>query len=400
MDIGTSSIKAALAEIYYGQDLNVLGLARVPSAGVRKGQIVDIESTARAINDCLNELERLTGVEVMSTLLGFSGTSISAVSNHAMVAVGNPNYEIALEDKERVLHSARSIALPPDKTILQTIERQYIVDGFDGVRDPVGMVGGRLEAEVTMIIAAAAAVQNLQRSANRINLHINQIVYNPLLTGEAVLSPTEKDMGVLLVDIGAGTTDISLFQEGTITHTSVLPLGDEYITKDLAIILRTSPEEAARIKERYGVARVDMGKDEVSINVKNLQGKDAQQVSQRMVAEIVAARVNEMMDIIYTELMQIASWERVPGGIVISGGAAQLAGICEVMEEYFSMPVRIGVPDNIRGMGADFNNPQNAAVLGGLIFAANNTGARYQVREKGVSGIKNGISDWIKDLFR
>ena len=159
-------------------------------------------------------------------------------------------------------------------------------------------------------------------------------------------------------------------------------------------------EEAARIKEKYGVARVDMGKDEVSINVKNLQGKDAQQVSQRMVAEIVSARVNEMMDIIYSELMQIASWDRVPGGIVISGGAAQLAGICEVMEEYFKMPVRIGVPDNIRGMGADFNNPQNAAVLGGLIFAANNTGARYQVKEKGVSGIKNGISDWIRDLFR
>lgn len=378
----------------------MLGLARVQSAGVRKGQIVDIESTARAVNDCLNELERLTGIEVMSTLLGFSGVSISAVGNHAMVAVGTPNYEITLEDKERVLHSARSIALPPDRTILQTIERQYIVDGFDGVRDPVGMVGGRLEAEVTIIIAASAAVQNMQRSANRINLHIDHIVYNPLLTGEAVLSPTEKDMGVLLIDIGGGTTEISLFQEGNITDTMVLPLGDEYITKDLAIILRTSMEEAARIKEKHGVARVDMAKDEVTINVKNLQGKDAQQVSQRMVAEIVAARVNEMLEIMYTELDQMNNWDRVPGGIVISGGGAQLAGICSVIEEYFNMPVRIGVPDNIRGMGADFSSPQNAAVLGGLIFAARNTGARYQVNEKGVSGIKNTISNWFKDLFR
>lgn len=400
LDIGTSTIKAALAEVFYGQDLNVLGLARVASAGVRKGQIVDIESTARAINECLNELERLTGVEVLSTLLGFSGVSVAAINNHAMVAVGNPNYEIEAEDKERVLHSARSVALPPDKTILQTIEREYIVDGFDGVKDPVGMVGSRLEAEVTIIIAAAAGVQNLQRSANRINLHISQIVYNPILVGEAVLSPAEKDMGVLLLDIGGGTTEISLFQDGSILHTAVLPIGDEYITKDLAIILRTSLEEAARIKEKYGVASMDMAKDEVMINVKNMQGKDSQQVSQKVVAEIISARVNEMMEIIYSEMSQFTSWDRVPGGMVISGGGAELAGICGVIEEYFNMPVRIGVPDNLHGIGADFNSPQNAAVLGGLVFAALHTGVRHQAKEKGVSGLRNSISDWIKDLFR
>ncbi len=386
--------------MYSGQDINVLGIARAPSAGVRKGQIVDIESTARAIEECFNELERLTGVEIMSTLLGFSGVSISAVNNHAMVAVGNPNYEIAADDKERVLHSARSVALPPDKTIIQTIERQYIVDGFDGVKDPVGMMGGRLEAEVTIIIAATAGVQNIQRSAGRINLHINQVVYNPLLVGEAVLSPTEKDMGVILLDIGGGTIEISLFQDGSILYTSVLPIGDEYITKDLAIILRTSLEEAARIKERNGVASLNMASDDIMVNVKNLQGKEVRQVSQRMVAEIISARVSEIMEMIHTELEQFPSWERMPGGIVISGGGAELAGICELMEEYFNMPVRPGTPDNLRGIGVDFNCPQNAAVLGGLIYAARNTGINYQVKERGLSGIKNRINDWFRELFR
>jgi len=376
-----------------------MGVSRVPSRGVRKGQIVDIESTARCMEECINELERLTGVEVYDALLGFSGISVNALNNHAVVAVGNPSYEITLEDKERVLQSARNIALPSDKTIIQTIERQYVVDGFDGIKDPVGMVGSRLEAEAAILVAATAAVQNLQRSATRINLHMNGIVYNPLLASEAVLSPSERELGVILVDIGAGKTEISHFQEGSMFSTAVLPFGDEYITRDLAIVLRTSMGEAARIKEAYGVANPDLARDDLLIEVKNLHGKDVdKRISQRVVAEIISARVMEMMEMISTEIKQFDNLNQIPGGIVLTGGGAELQEISSFMEDGLNIPVRPGIPENIRGVPNDLKRPQNAAVLGGLLYAARYINVSESI-DKGLPGVFNKINNWLKDLF-
>ncbi len=376
-----------------------MGVSRVPSRGVRKGQIVDIESTARCVEECIAELERLTGVEVYHAMLGFSGISVNAINNHAVVAVGNPSYEITLEDKERVLQSARNIALPSDKAIIQTIERQYVVDGFEGIKDPVGMVGSRLEAEATILVAATAAVQNLQRSASRINLHINGIVYNPLLACEAVLSHSEKELGVILVDIGAGKTEISHFQEGNMFNTAVLPFGDEYITRDLAIVLRTSMGEAARIKEVYGVANPDLSRDDLLIEVKNLHGKDVdKRISQRVVAEIISARVMEMTEMISTEIKQFDNLEQIPGGIVLTGGGAELQEISSFMEDGLNIPVRPGIPENIRGVPNDLKRPQNAAVLGGLLYAARYININESF-DKGLPGVFNKINDWLKELF-
>lgn len=381
------------------QELNIMGVSRVPSRGVRKGQIVDIESTARCVEECIAELERLTGVEVYHAMLGFSGISVNAINNHAVVAVGNPSYEITLEDKERVLQSARNIALPSDKAIIQTIERQYVVDGFEGIKDPVGMVGSRLEAEATILVAATAAVQNLQRSASRINLHINGIVYNPLLACEAVLSHSEKELGVILVDIGAGKTEISHFQEGNMFNTAVLPFGDEYITRDLAIVLRTSMGEAARIKEVYGVANPDLSRDDLLIEVKNLHGKDVdKRISQRVVAEIISARVMEMTEMISTEIKQFDNLEQIPGGIVLTGGGAELQEISSFMEDGLNIPVRPGIPENIRGVPNDLKRPQNAAVLGGLLYAARYININESF-DKGLPGVFNKINDWLKELF-
>ncbi|MDD4548203.1 MAG: cell division protein FtsA [Syntrophomonadaceae bacterium] len=400
MDVGTSTTKVALAEIHHYDDINILGVAQVPSLGLRKGNIIDIESTAKAIDNCLNDLERLTGVPIYSTIAGFSGTSISAINNHAVVAVGNPNNEITAEDKERVIHSARNVALPPDKTVIQIIERQYIVDGYDGVKDPVGMVGSRLEAEVTIIIAATAAIQNMQRSTQRINLQLSNIVYNPLLVSETVLLPAEKEMGVVLMDIGAGTIDISFFAAGSILYTSVLPVGGEYITKDLAIVLRTSLEEAARIKKDYGIASPEMADSSTLIEVRNIQGKEVKQVSQEVVSEIINARVVEIIEMIYAELNQFECWDRIPGGIVLTGGGAELAGITGVMEKYLNVPVRLGVPDNLRGIPADFSRPRNASVLGGLVYSAKNLEIAYDEEGQGLTSIFNRISYWFIDLFR
>ncbi len=399
LDVGTSYIKAALGEVNSPGSFNILGLSQVPSAGMRKGNIVDIETTARSIDQCLNELERLTGVEIVSALSGFSGMSLTAVNNHAVIAVGNPNYEINEDDKRRVLQSAQNIALPPDKMIVQIIERQYIVDGYDGVKDPVGMMGSRLEVEVVIIIAATAAVQNLQRSSNRINLHLEKFIYSPLLMAESVLMPAEKEMGVALVDLGGGTTEISVFEQGTLSSTAVLPIGGEYITRDLAIVLRTSIEEATRIKEEAGVATTSIARSDIMVNVRNIQGNDLKQVSQHVIADIVSARVVEMVEMIQAELSQSTSLNKLPGGLVVSGGGAQLAGIVEMMESYLSIPVRLGVPDNIKGLQRELNRPQNSVVLGCLCHGANMSNPVTLENYQGISNIFAKVTYWLKDLF-
>ncbi|HNX92411.1 MAG TPA: cell division protein FtsA [Syntrophomonas sp.] len=399
LDVGTSSIKVALAEIVSPGTVNILGLTSQPSAGLRKGNIVDIEATARSIDSCLNELERLTGVEIQSAVCGFSGMSITAVSNHAVIAVANPSYEITEEDKRRVLQLAQNVALPPDKMIVQLIERQYIVDGYEGVKDPVGMMGSRLEAEVLIIIAAAAALQNLQRSAERINLYLERFVYNPILISEAVLMPAEKEMGVALVDLGGGTTEISVFEQGALLSTSVLPIGGEYITRDLAIVLRTSIEEATRIKEESGVAAITMANSEVMVNVRNIQGNEVKQVSQHVIADIVAARVTEMVQMIHAELAQTTYLDKLPGGLVLSGGGAQLKGIAEVMEAYLNIPVRIGRPDNIRGLQREYNQPQNAVALGCICYGAQRTSPGLMENTHRFSPVFNKILYWFRDLF-
>jgi cell division protein FtsA len=398
LDIGTSTIKAALAEVALGQVVSILGITQVSSSGLKKGNIVDIEGTAKAIDNCLNELERLTGVEIYSALLGFSGASISAVNNRAVVAVGNPGYEITRDDKERVLQSACNITLPPDKIIMQTIERQYIVDGYEGVKDPVGMVGSRLEAEITIITAAGAAIQNMQRSTARVNLQVDKLVYSPLLVSESVLLAAEKEMGVVLIDLGAGTTEITLFQGGSILYSSVLPLGDEYITRDLAIVLKTSIEEAGRIKEEYGAASPGLISEDNMVAIKNVQGKEAKQVSQQVIAEIINARVIEMAEMIYAEIKRYDYLESIPGGMILTGGGAELAGLADVMEEYLGIPVRLGMPENIPGLPAELNRPQYAAVLGGVIYAAQYRGAVHR-EDKALAGIVQKVNYWLKDLF-
>jgi len=399
LDTGSSSIKAALGEILSNGTIHILGLVKNHSEGVRKGNIIDIEGTARSIDQCLNELERLTGVEISSALTGFSGTSITAVRNHAVVAVGNSNYEITQEDKDRVLQSAKNIALPPDKAIVQVIERQYIVDGYDGVKDPVGMVGSRLEVEVLILIAATAALQNLQRSADRINLHLDGLVYNQLMAAEAVLLPAEMQMGVILVDMGSGTTEISIFWQGNLLFTSVLPIGGEYITRDLAIVLKTSIEEAGKIKENFGVASPVLAREENKIKVHSLQGKETEEISQYIVAEIISSRVMEMTEMICAEINQYHGLEKLPGGIVLTGGGALLTGIAEAMESFCELPVRVGFPERVKGLDLDVMQPDNAVVLGSLMYGLRHTMIAQLEMQQNVSSVFQRINNWFKDLF-
>jgi len=365
---------------------------------MRKGNIVDIENTARSIENCLDELERLTGQSIDSALISFSATNVKAIKNNAVVGVGNSSDAITEEDKDRSLQSALKINLPTDKTIIQVIERQYVVDGYDGIKDPVGMVGNRLEAEVVLITAPTAAWQNLQRSMQRIDLHVERIAFRPLLVAESVLLTTEMEMGVVLVDIGAGTTEISFFESGSLANTSVLPVGGEYITKDLAIVLRTSIDEARRIKESHGIASPELARNDLIIEVKDVLGKENKQISQQVVAEIISARVVEIFEMIYAELKELGCPDQIPGGIVLTGGESKLAGIARIGEKLINIPVRLGNPGNIPGISAEFNHPQHAAVLGGIKYAVRNWGDDYEPKE-GISHVLNKISYWLQDLF-
>lgn len=333
-----------------------------------------------------------------SAVIGFSGNNITSVNNHAIVAVGNQHYEISNEDKERVLQSAQNIALPPDKTIVQIIERQYIIDGYDGVKDPVGMVGSRLEAEIVIIIAATAGLQNLYRSTQRINLQVNNSYYNPLLASESVLLPAEKEMGVVLVNLGAGITELSYFQMGSLLYTSVLPVGGDYITKDLAIVLRTSIDEAERIKEEYGTAKVELADENDLITIYNVQGTETKKVSSRVIAEIISARVYEILEMIFSELTRFGCIDKMPAGIVLTGGGAHLIAINELVEEYFNIPARLGFPDNIKGLSSEFRYPQYANVLGAIKCGAKYLDISYQ-ETRGISKVFDRISYYLKDLF-
>ncbi len=398
LDIGSSKIRAAMGEVNYGEDINILAITTVDSQGLRKGNIIDIEAAARSIDECLHKLERMAGVEITNAVVGYSGNSINTLNNRAVVAIGNSDYEITVEDKVRVLQSARNVALPLDRCVVQTIERQYIVDGYDGVKDPLGMVGSRLEAEVTIVIAATAAIQNLQRSTGRIDLQINQLVYNPILAAESVLLPAEREMGVALIDIGGGTTDISYFEGGNLLCASVLPVGGDYITRDLAIVLKTSLEDAAKIKEKDGVAGPIQASADVIINVHNLHGKEVRQVSQQVIADIIYARVIQMMEMIYAELKQFNCLDKMPGGIVLTGGGAHLAGIEEIMEEYMDVTVRSGIPENLRGVPADISRPEYATVIGGLIYSGKDIDIGYE-NKHGVSGLFNKVNYWLREFF-
>lgn len=398
LDVGSSTIKAALGELNSGYELNVLGLSTIPSEGFKKGNIVNIESASRSIDDCLIELERITGIEIVQALLCFSGISLATIFNRAVIAVGNN--EISYDDKVRVLQSAKNIPIPADRTIFQVIERQYIIDEYDGVKDPIGMLGSRLEVELVLITAAASAIQNMQKVTSRINLGIEKYVYSQLLSGDAILYPAEKEMGVVIVDIGGGTTGISVYEKGTLYFSSVLPVGGESFTKDLAIVLKTSVEEAELIKVKIGIKNNLLEGEEDYIDIKDIQGKELSKVSIELISNIIQARAIEMADMIYNELYNNDCLDLIPGGIVLTGGGALLEGLNECWEEYLSIAVRLGRPENIHALSNEYKCPQNSVVLGGLLYGAEKKKSIIIKSENNLGTVFERIYLWFKEFFR
>ncbi len=403
LDIGTYKVTAVVAEIGSDDQINVIGLGECPSTGLRKGIIVDIENTASSIVEALEKAEQMSGVEITSGWVGISGPHISSLNNRGVIAVSGRDKEISVEDVHRVLQAARLVSLPADRQIIHVLAREFIVDGNSGIVDPVGMAGMRLEVETQIVTAAGTALQNRLKSLERAGLRLEEFVLSPLASAEAVLLPAEKQLGAVMVDIGGGVTEIAIYDQGGLWFTSVLPLGGEHITSDLAVGLRTPLEKAEEIKKEYGCVLPSLMPDEEEVDVSSISGQESHLVSRKSIATIIEPRIKEILSHIKKEIERSGYPGILPGGVVLTGGTSLLAGIAELAREELELPVRIGAPDYITGMRDIVNLPQYSTCIGLIMFGAKNrskSSSKNKILEKTAwGGLKDTVSSWFRDLF-
>ncbi len=401
LDAGSTKIAVIVGELTELGEIKVIGLGQSPSSGLRRGNIVDIDGSARAIVQAAEAAERMSGYKIESVYVGITGSHIYSLNNKGVVAVGNIDGEIISSDIDRVLSAAKVITLSPDKEILHVIPRQYIVDGNDGILDPVGMIGSRLEAEVNIVVGSAAAIQNLAKAVNRAGLKINGFVLNPLASAEAILQSAERDLASVVVDIGGGTTEISLFDEDGLWFASVLPVGGDHVTSDLAVGLRIPLSQAEKTKQEHGCVLKDlMSKDEY-IAVSNLGGHGEKSVSKKMLAEIIEPRMQEVLYLIKQEIRSSGYKKVIPAGVIFTGGASCVDGLAELAAEELDMPVRIGSPINIGGLFDVVSHPSFATAIGIVIYASHSVLAMESVAsdKKGFNNLAYKVKEWFKNLF-
>jgi cell division protein FtsA len=368
LDIGTTKIAAIVAEMV-DSGLDVIGLGTHISRGLKKGVIVNIDSTVAAIKQAVLEAEGMSGCEISQVYVGIAGGHIKGVNSTGTVAIKDK--EVRSSDVAKVLELARAIALPVDRHVVHVLPQEYRVDGQDGVREPLGMCGVRLEARVHIVTAAAAALQNIIKCCSRCDLEVVDTVLEPLASGEAVLERDEKDLGVALVDIGGGTTDIAIFTEGAVAHTSVIPLGGHQLTSDIAFGLRTPPHEAEKIKHRWGCALASMVSAPETIEVASVGGRAARVLSRQMLCrDIIQPRIEEIFSFVKAEIMRLGCEDMLASGAVITGGATLLPGMAELAEEVLGIPVRLGMPKGVGGLADVVKSPAFSTGVGLVQYGA------------------------------
>ncbi len=357
LDIGTTKICAIIAEITLESKIDIIGIGLAPSHGLRKGIVVDIDATSRAIKDAYKKAERMAGVNIESAFVGIAGSHISSLNSHGVVAVTGDEKEIKESDIERVMEAAKIIPLSAEEEMLHVLAREFIVDGCAGIKDPLGMSGIRLEVETHIVTGSSTSIQNLVKSVLRAGLDVDDIVLEPLASSESVLTEDEKELGVALVDIGGGTTDIIVFQEGSICYTSVLPVGGNHVSNDIAVGLRTPIAEAEKIKITAGYALKNMADKDELIDVMTASGKAKRQVSRQSLCEVIEPRMQEIFTLVKREMDRVGPRDMTPAGVVLTGGASLLAGADELASQIIGLPVRLGEPENISGLTDVIDNP-------------------------------------------
>ncbi len=368
LDIGTSTVRVVVAVPRSEGRVDIVGIGSAPSRGVRKGVVINIEATVEAISRAVAQAEKMAGIEISSVFAGISGSHIKGINSHGIVAI--KNREVSQFDVEKVIEAAKAVAIPLDREILHVLPQEFLIDEQDGIREPLGISGVRLEARVHMVTGAVASAQNIVKCANRCGLEVEDIVLAGLASGRAVLAPEEQELGVCLVDIGGGTTDVMVYRAGAVRHSAVIPLGGTHITQDISAGLGTPVAAAEEIKCRYGVALSSLVSKDDTIEVPSTGGRQSRVLSRQLLAEIIEPRVAEIFSFVQRELTLSGLDEMMSGGMVITGGSARLTGIAALAEKTFNLPVRIAAPFDVGGMadlvrGTDMSAAVGLVMLGG-----------------------------------
>ena len=398
LDIGTSKVCAIVGEMTE-HGVEIIGLGSHASQGLRKGVVINIESTTNSVKKAVEEAALMAGCEIHTVFTSISGGHIKAFNSHGIVAVKNK--EVAQRDLERVIDAAKAVAIPMDREVLHVLPQDYIIDEQDGIKEPLGMSGVRLEAKVHIVTGAVTSAQNIVKCCNRTGLNVAEIVLAPLAAAEAVLSDEERELGVVLVDMGGGTTDIALYHDGTLKHTAVLGIGGNHVTNDIAAGLRTPFNDAERIKQRYGFAKARMVTDDERVEVPSVAGKGAGTVSRQILCEIIEPRLDEIFELIQREIAKSGYEGSLASGVVITGGSMLLPGAVEMAERSFGLPVRLGLPAHVGGLVDVIDSPAYAAAVG-LVLHGMKRQERAVFRprdDKIIAKVKHRMSDWLSEFF-
>ena len=398
LDIGTTKTCAIVGEVTE-QGINIVGIGSHPSEGLRKGVVVNIDSTVESIRKAVEEAEHMSGCEIRSVYVGVAGGHIKGQNSLGIVAV--KGREVDDEDVQRAVEASKAVAIPLDREILHALPQSYIVDEQDGIRDPVGMSGVRLEAKVHIVTGSSTSIQNVVKSVNRVGLDVDEIVLEQIASSEAVLSDDEKDLGVALLDIGGGTTDIAIFYEGSIKHTAVIPVGGNFLTSDIATGLRTPTSEAEKIKLKFGCAYMPLIPKDETIEVPSVGGREAREVSRQILGRIIEPRMEEILNLAYREITRSGCEDLLAAGIVITGGTSITEGAIELAEQLFNIPVRRGYPAGIGGLADVVNSPMYATGVGLILYGSKHL-SRDDLRkntDSALGGVIHKIKRWFLEFF-
>ena len=396
LDIGTSKVVAIVGRITTDRRVEIVGIGSHPSRGLKKGVVVNIESTVQSIQRAIEEAELMAGCQIHSVYAGIAGSHIRSLNSHGIVAIRDK--EVTQGDVDRVIDAARAVAIPADQKILHVLPQEFIIDNQEGIREPVGMAGVRLEAKVHLVTGAVSAAQNIIKCVRRCGLDVEDIILEQLASSYAVLTEDEKDLGVCMVDIGGGTTDIAIFTEGSIKHTAVIPIAGDQVTNDIAVALRTPTQYAEEIKIKYACALTQLASPDESIEVPSVGNRPPRRLARQTLAEVVEPRYEELLSLIHAELRRSGFEDLCAAGVVLTGGSAKMEGAIELAEEIFHMPVRLGVPQHVAGLVDVVRNPIYSTGVGLLLY-----GLRHGNERRGDARLNagaRGVWERMKSWFQ
>jgi cell division protein FtsA len=399
LDIGTSKVVAIVGEVTAEGDIEIIGIGTQASRGLKKGVVVNIESTVQSIQRAVEEAELMAGCQIRSVYAGIAGSHIRSINSHGIVAIKEK--EVTAADVARVIDAAKAVAIPADQRIIHVLPQDFVIDNSEGIRDPISMSGVRLEAKVHLVTGAMSAAQNIIKCVRRCGLEVDDIILEQLASSAAVLTEDEKELGVCLVDIGGGTTDIAVFSDGAIRHTAVIPIAGDQVTNDIAVALRTPTQYADDLKVRYACALRQLAAEDETIEVPSVGDREPRRLARQTLAEVVEPRYEELLGLVQSELRRSGFEEICAAGVVLTGGSSKMEGVIELAEEIFHMPVRLGYPQHISGLVDVVRNPIHSTGVGLLLFGNKQQSglSSFQLEANSEAGILARMKSWFQGNF-